>query len=311
MKPEKKEDVEDWSLYISHGAMTPVKHLAINLGAPGDMKDDNGIIWFGYPRPETEIGLKFDIGEDILEGMGYYSYDSKGVKIDGTDYPWLFTNGCVGLTKCEIPLIDNSFGEKPGIYTLRLGFAAPSTKREFDIKIQDNVVLENLNVLKEAGGVNKALIKEFKGINVVNNLLVELVPEIFNPKVNQVPVINFIEVIREDTPEKGEPSEEIKTVYANEAKIMLENARQDCEKEDFADALNKYHMVLKGCAIKKYKIKALEGMERIASFESLPVIKKYCQKLDPIMWDYEEPDNEIVDAAESVYAAVSSNIEKE
>ena len=141
--------------------------------------------------------------------MGYYSYDSKGVKIKGTDYPWLFTNGCIGLIKYEIPLLDNSFGEKRGVYTVRFGFAAPSTKLEFDIIIQDNVALETLNVLKEAGGVNKALIKEFNGINGVDYLSLELVPETTYPKVNNAPVINFIEVIREDSPEEAEPSEEL------------------------------------------------------------------------------------------------------
>ena len=47
------------------------------------------------------------------------------------------------------------------------------------------------------------LIKEFKGINVVDYIFLELIPEIKNPKVNQAPVINFIEVICGDTPEKA------------------------------------------------------------------------------------------------------------
>ena len=291
--------------------MTPVKHLAINLGAPGDMKDNNGTIWFGYPRPEIQTGLKFDINEDIPEGMGFYSYDSKGVEIEGTDYPWLFTNGCVGLRKCEIPLIDDLFAEEAGIYTIRIGFAAPSTRRMFDIKIQDNIVLENLDVLKEAGGVNNSVIKEFKGINVINKLSLELVPGKLNPEVSQASVINFIEVIREDTPGKSEPSEEIRIIYANEAKNMLENAGKEYDEKNLENALKTYHMVLKGSTTKEYKMKALEGMETIASVKSLPEIKKYCQKLDPIMWDYKEPDQELVDAADRIYTAITSNLAKE
>ena len=58
-------------------------------------------------------------------------------------------------------------------------------------------------------------------------------------------------------------------------------------------------------------MKALEGMEKIASNKSLPVIKKYCQKLDPIMWDYKEPDQELVDAADRVYTAIAGNVVKE
>ena len=290
------------------------------------MKDNDGTIWFGYPRPQITImggagegvqgspekpfpylttGLKFDINEDIPEGMGFYSYDSKGVEIEGTDYPWLFTNGCVGLRKCEIPLIDDLFAEEAGIYTIRIGFAAPSTRRMFDIKIQDNIVLENLDVLKEAGGVNNSLIKEFKGINVVNNLSLELVPEKLNPEVSQAPVINFIEVIREDTPGKSEPSEEIRIITASEAAKMLENAGKEYDDKDFENALSKYHMVLKASTMKEFKMKAFEGMEAIASVQSLPEIKKYCQNLDPIMWDYKEPDQELVDAANRVFDAIA------
>ncbi|MFC2125744.1 malectin domain-containing carbohydrate-binding protein, partial [Bacteroidota bacterium] len=311
LKPESREEVEDWSLYISHAPLTPVKQLAINLGAPGDMKDKNGTIWFGYPRPDMGLGLKLDLNEEIIAGMGYYSFDSKGVDIEGTDYSWLFTNGCVGFLTCQIPLINNLFGEEAGIFTIRLGFAAPSTNRNFDIKIQDNTVMENLDVLKESGGVNNVLIKEFKGINVVNNLLLELVPEITDPEVNQAPVINFIEVIREDTPGTSEPSEEDRIIYAGEAKKILVNAGIEYEDKDFENALNKYHMVLQGSTIKELKMNALEGMEKIASHKSLPVIKKYCQKLDPIMWDYKEPDQELLDAADRVYTAIASNLPKE
>ena len=70
-------------------------------------------------------------------------------------------------------------------------------------------------------------------------------------------------------------------------------------------------MVLKGSAIKEFKLKAHEGMGKIASNKSLPVIKKYCQKLDPIMWDYIEPDQELVDAADRVYIAIVNNLAKE
>ena len=114
-------------------------------------------------------------------------------------------------------------------------------------------------------------------------------------------------MIREDTPEKGGPSEEIKIIYAGEANKLLENADKEYDKKDFKNALNKYHIVLKGSTTKEFKMKALEGMEKIASSESLPVIKKYCRKPNPVMWDYKEPDQELVDAADRVYNAIVNN----
>ena len=318
LKPEKKENVEEWSLYISNGPMTPVKHLAINLGAPGDKKDNNGTIWFGYPRPDIthvnnyrRTGVRFDLHEKILKGMGYYSYDSKGVKIDGTNDPWLFTNGCVGFLKCEIPLINDSLGEKSGVFTVRLGFVSPSTNRNFDIKIQDNIVMKNLDILKEAGDVNKAVVKEFKGINVDNNLSLALVPKITNPEVKQAPVINFIEIIREDSLRKSKPVEKVINLNPDEAEKILIQADIERDKKDYDVALEKYHVVLNGCTMKELKMIALKGMESIGSIKSLPEIKKYCQKLDPIMWDYKEPDQDIIDAAIRVYIAIANNIAKE
>ncbi len=318
LKPEKKENVEEWSLYISNGPMTPVKHLAINLGAPGDKRDNDGTIWFGYPRPDIthvknfrRTGVRFDLHEKILKGMGYYSYDSKGVKIDGTDYPWLFTTGCVGFLRCEIPLIDDSLGEKPGVFTVRLGFVSPSTNRKFDIKIQDNIVMKNSDILKEAGGVNKAVIKEFKGINVDNNFSLALVPEITSPEISQAPVINFIEIIREDTLYKPEPVERAGIINPDEAEKMLKQADNERDRKDYDIALEKYHMVLNGSTKKELKMKALKGMENIGSYESMPEIKKYCRKLNPIMWDYKEPDQDIIDAAVRVYIAIANNMVKE
>ena len=196
--PEKPDKVEDWSIYISQDSLTPVQHLAINLGAPGDRTDNNGIVWFGYPRQQVEYGVKFDLDEKVLEGMGFFYYDVRGTKIENTDKPWLFTSGCIGLSQCNIPLINESLGEKPAGYTVRLGFAVPTGKHVFDIRLQDITVLENFDILKLAGSANRAIVKEFKGIKVKDNLKLELIPKVSNSEMKQAPVINFIEIIREN-----------------------------------------------------------------------------------------------------------------
>jgi len=137
--------------------------------------------------------------------MGYFCRDFKGVNIADTDKPWLFTSGCQGMLRCEIPLIDETAGQKPAAYTVRLGFNAlpedQAGRRIFDIKLQDKVVLESFDILQTAGKANRAVVKEFKGIGVESALVLELLPKSANPQKSQAPVINFIEVIREDSPE--------------------------------------------------------------------------------------------------------------
>jgi outer membrane protein assembly factor BamB len=206
-KPKKVAD--NWTVLITHGATTPVKHLAVNFGAPGDMKADDGTMWFGYPRPKTvsNIGygsyeIKLDLKAKTIDGMGPFCSDYRGVRIRGTDKPWLFTSGYRGLIRCELPLIDDSAGQKPASYTVRAGFKPLAKdkpgRRVFDVKLQGTVVLSKFDLSKAARKSNKAVVRQFKGIEVKNSLILELVPESTDPRANQAPVINFIEVVREE-----------------------------------------------------------------------------------------------------------------
>jgi hypothetical protein len=52
--------------------------------------------------------------------------------------------------------------------------------------------------LEAAGGVNSAVVKECKGIRAKDTLVIELVPQAAEPEANEAPIINFIEIIRED-----------------------------------------------------------------------------------------------------------------
>ncbi|MFC1543316.1 PQQ-binding-like beta-propeller repeat protein, partial [Candidatus Neomarinimicrobiota bacterium] len=209
LKP-KPERVQPWAVFITHGAMTPAKHFAINLGAPADMKDDEGTVWFGYPNPVTDYdgnhfpdyGVKFDLREKAVEGMGYFCSDFRGTTIEGSDKPWLFTSGFLGPLQCEVPLINDELGEESGVYTVRLGFSAPLNdqigRRVFNVMLQGESVLKDFDILKDAGAPNRAVVKEFKGIKVDNVLAIELASKKTNPTIAQAPIINFIQVLRED-----------------------------------------------------------------------------------------------------------------
>lgn len=205
----KPERAQPWTVYVTPGELTPVKHFAVNFGAPADRKDDDGTVWFSYPNPNTRsythfpnYGVKLDLNVRTLSGMGYFCHDFKGLDIVGTDKPWLFTSGCRGMTRCEIPLTDGA-GGSTAAYTVRLGFNALKDDREgsrvFDIKLQDKVVLEDFDVMATAGNANKAVVKEFKGIEAGNALILEFLAKSSNPSADQAPIINFIEIIKKDS----------------------------------------------------------------------------------------------------------------
>jgi len=216
----KPDRPQPWTVFIKHTELDPkgrvipdtfdkpVRHLAINFGAPADMKDNDGTLWLAYPNPRTvysqnhfsNYGIKFDLAETILEGGEYFCRDFKGLTIEGTDKPWLFTSGCLGLRRCEIPLLDEQSDGKHAVYTIRLGFKAPagsaSRQRRCDIKLQGQTVAHDFDV---APGQDRALIREFTDVTVNGSLVLELVPHATQPGADQAPLINAIEIIRQDT----------------------------------------------------------------------------------------------------------------
>ena len=194
-----REEPRAWAYFSSPGPMTPVKHLALNFGAPGDRRDKAGRLWFGYPRPGGHLVLRFRVDTTLLPGGGYFNHDPARVDVRGTEKPWLFQSGARGLTRCSVPLLAE--GEEAGPYTVRLCFAEPThdraAQRVFSIKLQGKVVLTDFDVFKEAGARNAAVVREFKNVQVDRRLEIELVPKGDEPTTDQAPVINAIEVVRE------------------------------------------------------------------------------------------------------------------
>jgi len=200
-----------YSYYSAPGPMTPVKRLAINLGAAGDRSlpsvghenappnGRSGNLWLGYPRPGGSLVLQFKVDVAFHSGGSFVRRNSTYTPIAGTDDPWLFTSAARGLKKCVLPLLDP--GDGSALYRVRLAFADPdnaeSGKRVFDVKLQGKVVLENFDVVEQSGGKDRAVFKEFSGIPVDDKLTIELVPKVANPTPEQAPILQGVEVVRE------------------------------------------------------------------------------------------------------------------
>lgn len=206
-----------WAQYSISGDIKPVQHLALNLGAPGDRRDDQGTLWLAYPRPKGSLVLQFKVDLKLMSeppktavataespahpalppnlGPGYFAYSPDFLPVAGTRSPWLYTFGCRGLQRCEIPLLEPGSGA--GRYTVRLGFAeieeVKAGQRLFDIALQGKPVQRNFDIVREARGPRKALIKEFTGVQAADNLVIELTPK----SSRLPPLLQTIEIIRE------------------------------------------------------------------------------------------------------------------
>jgi len=194
-----REENRQWAYFSHPGSTTPVKRLALNLGAPGDQRDPSGSLWFGYPRPGGSLVLQLKAGLAFFPGWSYFKHDPARLEIEGTDRPWVFRSGVSGLRQCTVPVAEP--GDGKARYTVRLAFAEleheAAGKRVFDIKVQGQIVVEGFDVFKEAGGKNIAIVEEFKGIDAEDKLTVEFVAKVANPASDQLPILQGIEVERE------------------------------------------------------------------------------------------------------------------
>ena len=192
-----------WPIYVSPGKRLPVKHLAVNLCALGDRRDRQGTLWLAYPRPSGRKVMKVDLRLRKLAGGGSVRHNPEAVDITGTDKPWLFNSGYVGMKQCVVPLVGE--GDSPATYTVRLHFAervgagpadGKPTQRVFDIKLQGKLAEKGVDLAKEAGGRSRAIVKEFRGVAVTDNLTIEFVPKAARPTRQQMPNLAALEIVR-------------------------------------------------------------------------------------------------------------------
>lgn len=168
-------DIEVWTSFGSQTAKQPVRHVGINFGAPGDRKADDGKLWLEYPSVGGSSPA-LDITVTPAKPTWYRRHSSQ---IEGDGLNWVASSGAEGLTSVKIKL--GTAGDKPQTYTLRLHFAelgdVEPGERIFDVSVHGKPKLVGLDVAQDAGGRNRVLVKEIKGVTVGDFLLIELNPQ--------------------------------------------------------------------------------------------------------------------------------------
>ena len=112
-------------------------------------------------RTVGRLEYVFDIKAKLIPGGGYYDQNEKVVKVEDVEAPWVYTSGVRGLARCELPLLGD--GDEAAKYTIKLCFAELEScdigQRSFDIKLQGDLVAENVDVIKEVGSSGVALLR--------------------------------------------------------------------------------------------------------------------------------------------------------
>jgi len=155
-----------------------VQTLRVNLNAPGDQMDATGNLWLAWPRPadpkKVYIIKQVPVQAEHREGAFLHNSDYHAVA--GTDRPWLYTSGLTGPLKLTVQLSEG----RPAKYDVAFHFAetehGTAGRRVFDVKLQGKKVLSRLDIAAAAGGLNRALEKECRGIPAEGTMTIELVP---------------------------------------------------------------------------------------------------------------------------------------
>jgi outer membrane protein assembly factor BamB len=188
--------------YLKPSKSVPVKQVGINFGAPGNRYAENGTLWLefpsvGGPSPDIPVRARY-------ENPKWFRHHSSHVE---GEFSWIAASGVTGLTEVNIRMFiqpgknHSSVGafdkniekipnwseeqikgafEQPRPYTVRLFFAEneeyETGQRIFNISIQGKPVLQEFDIIKEAGRNNQLVVKEFKGIGIKDDLRIALTP---------------------------------------------------------------------------------------------------------------------------------------
>ena len=151
-----------------------IRRVGINLAAPGDRMADNGTMWFDAPSvggssPSVSVDLKGDQIRKFRQHSSLLSGDGK---------TWVAGSGVEGLTSVTIGL--GKSDSKANRYTVRLHFSEPDPvavgDRVFSVSVQGNTVIEQLDIAKESGGRNRAIVREVRDVEADSSVKIDLSP---------------------------------------------------------------------------------------------------------------------------------------
>jgi hypothetical protein len=155
--------------------------LRVNCAATEPYTDKTSNLW--QPDQVMEEGKTWG----AMDGM---EADRGELSIAGTDAPKVYETERYMMSEYK-------FKVPSGKYTVRLHFAETYTgiggegERVFSVTINDKTVLKDFDPYKEAGGPEKPIVKEFKGIAVTNGeLVIGFVSNIENPEINGIEILS-------------------------------------------------------------------------------------------------------------------------
>ena len=183
---------EMWTFSAYDRGSEPVQRVGINFGVPGDRRGKNGTRWLEYPRasgpsPQLDMSLKGGAGRPLWFHAS---------RIQRGNPKWVAASALSDLMGVTVTL--NAIAAIEREHTIRLYFAELEDfgpgGRIFSVSLQGKQVLDAFDIVKEAGGKNRCVIKQFKHVFLKSALEVSLIP---TEESKAGPLLCGIEVIAE------------------------------------------------------------------------------------------------------------------
>lgn len=171
-------EAELWTFTGSQKVEGVVRQVGIALGAPGSRRGDNGTLWVEYP-PVGGPSPRLAVSTQPSRPRWFRRHV---LQVEGDGPHWVMASGADGLEKLTIPLAPQGKGTaQPRPYVVRLCFlepdGLPEGRRRFDVALQGQPVLHDLDISAEAGGPGRGLVKEFHHILIDRELTLTLTPD--------------------------------------------------------------------------------------------------------------------------------------
>ncbi len=180
------DDVNYWSYSRYDEEIDEVKQVGINFGAPGDRRDDAGTMWLDYPNvggpsPKLKIELK-------AADPQYFRLHPSQIRGEGTN--WVNASGVEGVQSVLISV--GKPESETRTFDLKFYFAEPTPElakaRKFGLFVQGNKVLEDFDLMAEAQGARRGVVRTVKGVRAKEKIIVDFEAN------SSVPLLSGIEI---------------------------------------------------------------------------------------------------------------------
>lgn len=167
-----ESEVWSYSALAMNAKKDQVQRLGVNLGAPGDRQAENGTLWLDYPN----VGGSSPVVSVKLDGKNLRYFRKHSAFVQEGDLRWVAASGVEGASSLSVTL--STVPTKERKYSVRLYFLEPDDQRPgqrvFDVQLQGKPVLKELDIVEEADGINRAIVREFKGVKASGSLKIDL-----------------------------------------------------------------------------------------------------------------------------------------